>query len=220
MKLYFCSIASLAIVAAFCTSPAIANLLDDGGFELSDGNSQTSNSAWQLNVNFPDGTGSAAQFQDAPWASNPLGVAGKGVWFKAFEGEQATGDAKAEAELRQLVSAGPGTYNLSFYVRHETNFTADAAWVEISSDAGGLTTFNLLTTPNDGNYNQYSIDGFVAPAGTSQLLVRAVMDGGRVNPANPQSLMVDDFDLVQVPEPGSTTLGVLALLGLITIRRK
>ena len=194
-------------LGGWLTTQAQANLLDDPGFELATGGGQVSNSNWSLAVNFPDGVEDSAQFQDAPWASNPLGVEGVGVWFKAFEGNQAAGDALAEATLSQTVAAGPGMYDLSFYVRHEENFTAGAMTVALSSDQGDLATFDLLATPNDGEYNQFSIDGFVAGAGTTNLTIEVIMEEGTDAMVNPQSLMVDDFDLSVVPEPSTGRAG-------------
>jgi len=214
MRFKSCAIAAAAL-GLMLPAAASANLLDDPGFEAATGSSTVSNSNWVLTTNNPDGGEPSVQFQFAPWASNPLGEDGTGVWFRSFRGTEAT--ELANGEVAQTVNAGPGTYDLSFFVRHETNFTAEAAFVELSSDAGDVATFDLLATPNDGAYTQFSIEDFVASAGTTSLTVRAVMEGG-VNPGvNPQSLFVDDFNLV--PEPASALLVGAGLLAAARRRR-
>lgn len=200
---------------------ASANLLDDPSFEAATGGGQMSNSAWMLDVNFPDGVEGSAQFQDAPWASNLLGVDGVGVWFKAFEGNQGPDDEPADANLRQTVDTGPGIYDLSFWVRHEANFTAASMAVSLSSDQGDEAMFDLLSdTPADGEYNQFSINDFVASAGTTSLTVQVTMEDGIDAQANPQSMMVDDFSLTVVPEPGAIVLAALAGLGILAAGRR
>jgi hypothetical protein len=224
MKSSVLSLAAAAACLAATAAHAQVNLLNDPGFEAATTATQTSNSNWTLNANFPDGVGSAAQFQFAPWASNPLGVAGTGVWFKAFEGNQAPEgiDPPAEATLSQTVAAGPGLYDLSFFVRRETNFTASAMTVVLSSDVGDSATFDILASaPNDGAYNQMAINNFMAGPGATSLTVVATMDDGVVGPANPQSLMLDDFNLSLIPEPATAGLAVTALaLAALTRRRR
>ncbi|QDT69087.1 hypothetical protein MalM25_20140 [Planctomycetes bacterium MalM25] len=214
MRLTLLSLAMLA--AALLPVAANANLLDDGGFEAATGNTQTSNSDWSLVVGMPNGP--AAQFQDAPWASNPLGSPGIGMWFRGFEGaDGSTGGANAT--LSQTVAAGPGDYDLIFWVRHETNFAATSANVILSSDQGDSVSFDLLGTANDGAYNQYGITGFVASAGTTELTVQAVMTEGVDAGVNPQSMMLDDFSLTAgIPEPTSVLLALCGLAGLATRR--
>ncbi|MCA9260447.1 MAG: PEP-CTERM sorting domain-containing protein [Planctomycetales bacterium] len=208
----------LALAVAFASGNAAwANLLDDPGFEAATHDSQTSNSAWTLTDTDGDDTVQPAKFWDASWASNPLDQEGTGVWFRAFLGNDT---APVDATLSQTVAAGPGVYDLSFFVRHETNYLADSASVILSSDAGDSATFDLLGSANDGAYNQYSIANFVASAGTTALTVDVTMIGGRDAMANPQSLMVDDFALTSVPEPAALALAGLAVAGALARRRR
>lgn len=202
-----------------------ANLLDDPSFELATSGTTTSNSAWELVANMPDGVGLSAQFQDAPWASNPEGVDGVGVWFKAFEGEQADGDDVANAGFDQVVVGGSGFYDLTFYAKKEANFTAGAMFVAIQTDMGDQVLFSLLdaSVPNDGDFYQYGIFDFFASPGTTEITVGALMLVGVDADVNPQSLFLDDFSLTQqapsVPEP-STWLLTAAGLAFLVLRRR
>lgn len=55
---------SVAVISCFVlTEICHADLLDDGNFSMATSGTQTSNSAWTLTVNLPDGTDPAAQFQ-------------------------------------------------------------------------------------------------------------------------------------------------------------
>jgi hypothetical protein len=183
---------------------------------------QTSNSNWSLIVNFPDTVGSSAQFQTASWAAQSGST---GVWFKSFEGNQNPGDPPADATLSQTVASGAGTYDLTFFAKREANFSAIAMFVRLSSNAGDTATYNLLSilVPNDGSWNQYSILGFVAAPGTTSLTVEVVMDDGVFVPANPQSFLLDDFNLddgrSEIPEPGTVLLTGVGVLCLVMRRR-
>lgn len=189
---------------------AHASLLDDPGFALATGGGQTSNSAWTLTVNFPDGAEDAAQFQTAPWASDaadPNDGVGTGVWFKSFEG--ALGGNLADATLEQVLgNSTGGTYELTFSAKREANFSAGAWYAELSSSGtGGTDSVDLLAvTPNDGTWNSYSLTLIGVTPG-DDITVRVVMDGGYSPGVNPQSAFVDNFILT--PEPAS-----LALLGM------
>jgi hypothetical protein len=46
------------------------------------------------------------------------------------------------------------------------------------------------------------------------------MVGGVNSGVNPQSLMVDSYDLIFIPEPTSIALAGLGLLGAFSMRRK
>ena len=207
---------------AFClltTSAVSANLLDDPGFELATGGTQTSNSAWTLTVNFPDGVSSAAQFQTAPWASDPAdpndGV-GTGVWLKAFEGNQIGGEPTADATLTQTVgNVVGGTYELTFSVKRELNFTARQWFAELNSNGtGGTDTLDLLAVvPTDAAWHTYTLSLAGVSAG-DDVTVRVEMRDGVDAQVNPQSAFIDNF--VLTPEPCSLTLlGIgTALIGL------
>ncbi|MEP7363249.1 MAG: PEP-CTERM sorting domain-containing protein [Acidobacteriota bacterium] len=202
------SLVAMLLMAAVVAAPrAGAAILQDPGFELSVDGTLTSNSAWVLTSNIPDGLSLAAQFSD-------LNIPGKGglmmVWFKSFEGMFDPGDPAAQAELMQMVNATPGVYDLTFRAKLEAHFTAGQAFVEISSDVGDLQAFDLFSIPT-GIFGDFAINNFIASAGTTKLTIRAVMVDGVFADMNPQSLLLDDFNLTgggEVPEPGT-----MALLG-------
>ena len=207
----------LATALFSVSSTAAQNLLQDPSFEASTHNSQT-NPFWTLDVNFPDGAGPAAQFQDAPWASNPAGTDGIGVWFRAFEGNQANGgDPLANATLYQDVSSPAGEYELSFYYRSEQNYTAETTLVELLEDGTQIGQVDLTNADTGGAWEQFSLTGSTA-GGT--LRVQAKMVNGQDAMANPQSAMLDDFDLTVVPEPSSMLLAVFGMVILAFRSRK
>jgi hypothetical protein len=210
-------LAALSIVILSISSVQAQNLLQDPSFDLSTPESQT-NPHWTLDVDFPDGVGSAAQFQDAPWASNPTGTEGIGVWLKAFEGNQADGgDPPANATLYQEVMAPAGDYELSFFYRKETNYQAESTFVELLEDGSQIGLVDLTGVDTGGIFEQFSLNGSTA-GGT--LRVQAKMVNGTDAMANPQSAMFDDFNLAVVPEPSSSLLMVLGMAVLMLCRRR
>lgn len=216
----FCRLALILCLLCGAGSLRAVNLLDDPGFESATGGGQTSNSNWSLAVNFPDTLGASAQFQTASFAANS-GLTG--VWFKSFEGDPA--GTLANATLSQTVAGGAGTYDLSFFAKRESGFDANAMFVRLSTDMGDMETFNLLSllVPNDGSWNAYNIFDFVASAGTTMLTVDAIMEGGFNSLANPQSFLMDDFNLddraATVPEPATILLTGIGALWLFRRRR-
>ncbi len=220
---------AIAVTLLFVSSislNAATNVLADSGFDMSTHASQT-NPVWDLVANQPDGTQFSAQFQDAPWASNPAGQPGIGVWLKAFEGNQADGEPLANVTVSQTVSAIPGvSYELAVWNRQETNYTAVSTFFSVEFlDAGGsvlsLERSDITTHPKDGSWQQYALTA-VAPASTTQATVKFGMVDGVDAKANPQSAMFDDvtFSADVIPEPSSAALGVLGLVGLALRRRR
>jgi|GEM_PF-3193738 len=234
-----CIAAAVGIVAA--AGVARANLLDDGNFSAATSGTQTSNSAWVLTANAPDGTNESARFQTGFANAQNTGVGGSeapgvgtGVWFRSFEGNQAGGgDPLATAALTQGVSVtNDGDYQLTFAAGRETNFTASEFFVMLSSSGtGGSDMVNLLTaTIPNGNLGGAASTN---PGGTpftlmltgvtagDTLTVQASMINGQDALVNPQSAFLDSFSLVHVPipEPSSIALLVIGSTALLCRRR-
>ncbi len=175
------------------------------------------------------------RFQKAGFTDHVGVDAVGGMWFRGFQGDNGSNPGIfVDASAWQDVAAGPGSYLLSFFEKHERNFTADSATVEMifyqgggGGTALGSASFDLLASPSTftdpENWVQRSLPG-VAPAGTDTIRVLAQMDNGRdshIAGFNPQSMMLDGFSLT-VPEPGTIVLlglGALSLAGVGCRRR-
>lgn len=208
------TLASIAITFLTISFANAQNLLEDPSFDLSTPDT-ASNPFWILDVNMPDGVGLAAQFQDAPWASNPTGSPGIGLWMKAFEGNQAGGgDPPANATLYQDVTAMAGDYELSFFYRKEANYQAESTTVELFENGTQIGLVDLTSADTGGIFEQFFLSGTTS-GGT--LRVQAKMVNGTDAMANPQSAMFDDFSLTVVPEPASGTLAGLCLAAMVAM---
>jgi hypothetical protein len=192
---------SLGLVA----TATAQNLLDDPGFELATSGGQTSNSAWVLNVNFPDGVDPAAQFQTAPWSSNPTGTPGTGIWLRSFEGNQSHGDPPADATIFQDVAGSGGIeYIVSAWYKqepfHETQSThIGIAFFDGSSLPLGEVTLELSDLhPGNSTWIQYFIVA-EAPGSTATIRTFGGMVDGVDALMNPQSAFFDDFSLTVAP---------------------
>ena len=197
------SLVVVLILAFASASSAQTNLLADPGLETSEP-STIENPSWLLDANQPDTMGYAAIFQNAPWASNPNGIAGTGLWLRAFEAE---GEDLAHAVLTQKVPGTPGlTYELGVWFKVETNYISASTLLAIDFlDAGGevLLTEALELNgqhPADGSWVRFKVTA-QAPEGTAEIQARAEMIDGMRSPANPQSAMFDDFTLMTVVPP-------------------
>jgi hypothetical protein len=228
-----------AIVLA--VSPAQAqNLLDDGSFNLATAGGQTSNSAWTLNVDFPDPGApldGSAQFQggfaNAENGSGGPGDGGTGIWFKSFLGMRGGNAAipTANADITQTVVAPySGNFTLNFVAGREANFTAERFEVEFSSSGtGGSALVDLLAaaitpgniggaaSPNLGG-TPFSLSLSGVTAGDMLTVTGRMVDGIDFNMPGGQSAFLDRFSLV--PEPSSAALGLFVILGLVGVARR
>lgn len=232
------SLTLAACAAALLPMSANANLLDDGGFSLATSGSTTSNSAWSLVVNMPDGSDRAAQFQTGFANANNTGVGGSeapgtgaGVWFRSFEGNQGgSGEPLAQATLSQSVVAPySGDFTLNFVAGREVNFTAAAYDVALSSSGtGGTGVIDLLTasipdgnlgggaSPNPGG-TPFSLSLTGVTAGDLLTVTARVVDGMDSQIPGGQSGFIDSFSLV--PEPTTALLALLGVAGMAARRR-
>lgn len=236
MKAFLSTRAAFIACALVATTSAHASLLADGNFSLATSGTQTSNSAWQLIANTPDGTNSSAQFQTGFANAQNTGVGGpeapgvgNGVWLRSFEGNQGgSGDALAQMVLTQSVfAAADGTYTLDFVAGREANFTARVFEVTLSTNTQSVTVDLLTAAIPDGNLGgaaspnpggtpfQLSLAGVT----TGQLVTvtATMLDGEDSQLPGGQSAFLDGFAL-NVPEPGS--LALLGLGALAVLRRR
>lgn len=232
------TISLAAIAAALLPTSASAFLLDDGGFSAATSGSTTSNSAWSLTVNMPDGSDRAAQFQTGFANANNTGVGGTeapgtgaGIWLRSFEGNQGgSGEPLAQATLTQSVVAPySGDYKLNFVAGREVNFTAARFDVSLSSSGtGGSGVIDLITaaipdgnlgggaSPNPGG-TPFEISLTGVTAGDLLTVTASMVDGADSQIPGGQSGFLDSFSLV--PEPTSAVLAGLAAIGLAARRR-
>jgi len=232
----------LAASLAALLLPAMAQgqLLDDGDFSNATSGSTTSGSDWSLDINLPDTTNRAAQFQTGFANAQNTGVGGPqspgtgaGVWFRAFEGAQDPGQDPAQATLTQSILA-PSTsdYRLDFVAGRETFFTADAFSVTLEANLAGSVSVDLLAASiPDGNLGGGSSGNpggtpFIlkltgVTAGETITVTGQMLNGVDVDPeSGGQSAFLDSFSLTEVPEPGSALLATLAAFGFLVRRRR
>lgn len=180
------------------------------------------------------------ELSSEPWsgpAPTPVTPSDMGVFFKPFSGDLGTGDL-ATGRLYQDVAGSAGiTYRLTGWAGAEANYSGLIAGSQTRSefslqflDAGnnliGSAILDLraagLGTPNGEafNYQQFSLLA-TAPLGTATVRAGVAMIDAFANPAGGgQAFVVDDFDLVVVPEPTSLALVGLGFAALLSARRR
>lgn len=156
-------------------------------------------------------TGGGASF------ANRLSPGANGLWLKPFNGSLAS---PSDATLSQVVSGTPGgNYTFSGWSKWETNYSGGLTAISGSPsptqtllelaflDAGNVVigtpvTVNLKTAGqmNDSTWRQYSVNG-IAPAGTANVRVSAIMNDGVNSGSNPQSAFFDDLSLTLAGAP-------------------
>lgn len=226
------------IVMIGWTSHSYAALLHDENLSLATSGSTTSNSAWSLITNMPDGTNLAAQFQTGFANAQNTGVGGPeapgtgaGVWFRTFEGNQGgSGEPLANAVLTQSVIApSDGNYVLDFVAGREANFIARVFSVTLSTNSQASTIDLLTAAIPDGNLGgaasgnpggtPFSLLLPGVTAGELLTVTAVVLDGEDSQIPGGQSAFLDGFSL-NVPEPASASLICLGLMTLVASRRR
>ena len=120
------------------------------------------------------------------------------------------------------VTAGQ-TYDVSAWMR-TVSFNTSEAFVEVDfNNASGGFTLQTNTAPVGGvtAYNQYSLNGLIAPAGSLSASVRAVVHTTGATADNAWYTF-DDFQFNQVvPEPGTLALCLMGMgFGSILVHRR
>lgn len=235
------TLSALCAMGLMCSvdNAAHASLLVDGNFSLATTGTTTSNSAWQLIANQPDGTNNGAQFQTGFANAQNTGVGGPeppgtgtGIWFRSFEGNQGgSGEALAQGVVTQsVVAPSDGDYILDFVAGRETNFTADAFAV-VLSDGTQFDAVDLLTaaipdgnlggaaSPNPGG-TPFTLSLSGVSAGDVLSVTGLMLNGRDSQIPGGQSAFLDGFSLNFVPEPVSASLLSLGMIGLVGLRRR
>jgi hypothetical protein len=162
----------------------------------------------------------------APFA-NRVGT-GTGVWLRPFVTMVPEGDAT----VTQTVPASPGSkYAFSGWSRWEANYSGgqtgsptqtriELAFLNASNAViGSPVSLDLRTQQmNDNMWRQHMVMG-TAPAGTVSARVSAIA-ADMFNTTGAQSAFFDDFTFALIPEPGSLTLCLIALLGIVGLSRR
>lgn len=238
-------ILSLSVLAlGLCgISSANANLLLNGSLDLTQpveivpGFFLPKPTNW-VNEGFRSITGPYEdEMSSEPWAGpapTPVTTGGElgqdyAVFFKAFSGNGANG--AMTGHLYQDVIATPGmSYTLTGWAGAEANLLASGAELALEFFDSGNSLIQSSTTSlfpsifvDNGqpfNYKQFTVSG-IAPVNTAYVRSRVSILNGIPNPAGGgQAFVVDDFELTAVPEPGSTALGVLSVLGAFALRSR
>jgi len=225
------NLASFVVIGLLTGNVAKADLLSNGNLDATSVGPQTlaTPTGWSINATrrlsgpFADGCSSEG-------FANAGAAGGFGLFFKPFQGSLSdpltvsffqdkpaapgltytfTGMAGAEANYSGLIAGGITKSLFSIDFLNAANSVIGTASLDLA--AVGLGTAN----GNPFNYKQFSLSA-TAPDGTATIRVGASMVDAYSNPlGGGQAFVVDEFALVQVPEPSTLALGVLGLAGLM-----
>ena len=217
-------LAGLALLGA----PAFANLLINPGVDDPPDHETDIATGWTLEEPSLDGDGNPVNSATFASFANHTPGGARGLWYRSFEGGLGGDEPfEVDAHLYQDVSGTAGSaYTLSAWYRYETFYSGTDPFantqtilaIDFLDGGGGVISsaeldIDSVQTP-DGEWREFSVNG-VAPAGTTTVRARSSMLGGVLEPQNPQSAFVDDFNLV--PEP---TSALLLVAGGLALRRR
>lgn len=210
-------VSAIALIAA-ASSGASANIIINSGFESGNGADAAD---WAEIIGGPSGlversmampnSGTYSAYMAFDHINNP---AAGGAYF--IEQNQPVGSITALE-----------SYDLSFFAKVDsTDFLGMDAFVQIlwldqdGSDGGGVrgeTLTSLIGLGINDGYQQFSLDGLEAAAGSDSFLLRFQLSAGAVD-GIANGLYVDDVSLTLVPAPGA--LALMGLGGLAATRRR
>jgi len=173
------------------------------------------------------------EMSSEPWAGpapTPVTVDDWGVFFKPFSGNAT--DGAATGHLFMDLPGVPGlTYSLTGWAGAEANYLAQSSifaidflgigGVLLSSSELDLVAAGLFTDNGQAfDYKPFTVTG-MAPAGTVTVRARVSMINAMSNPAGGgQAFVVDDFELIIVPEPSALALSTLGVISFLALRRR
>ena len=179
------------------------------------------------------GNATAAQYEGG--FANQVNLGGLGVWYRAFLG--AAGSGVGSTLTQSVTATTAGAYVLRFQAVVEQNFLADALNATLTKTGGASVTLDLLSkrvgagsTYSGGGFGQigaatppYDPRQALSLAGVNAgdtLTVSIEMINGRSSGVNPQSAVIDNFELALIPEPSACVLASSGLLGALVLRRR
>lgn len=194
-----------------------------------------------INTGFRTTTGAYEdEMSSEPWAGpapTPATLNDMGVFFKPFTGNLGTGDLATGHLYQDVAGIAGATYHFTGWAGAEANYSGlipgsatksqfSLEFLGAANNVLGSTILDLraagLGSPNGQafNYQQFSLLG-VAPMGTVTVRAGVSMIDAFGNPAGGgQAFVVDDFDLVVVPEPTTLALAGVGFVALLAVRRK
>ena len=222
---HFLSVIAALGLAACCTSVANANLLSNPNLDTVSVGPQINPTPTGWSVNSSKSvSGTNSDGCSSETFANVCCTGGDGLFFKAFQGVQSSGDLINVLFFQDNAAIPGGKYTLSGYAAAEDNYCGrfntnspapQSLFVVEFLNSGGTVlasnTFDLaaagLPSGTGGSAVQFTTPQFTAPAGTATVRAGASMlNGYNCGPGPSQAFVVDVFDLeVQVP-PGAPVI--------------
>ena len=195
--LFFC------LVLMAITTPADADLIVNGGFELTTGPSPSVPDGWEV-YGFNDRSPLA-------YTGSSVVPPASGSW--ALDLGPHGHDEKNGGTISQTFSvSAPGTYAFSFDYTNELNhasYLADFSWF-----LTGAVTDSATLTGVGGGYQNFSNSYVVSSSGDVTVGFQDIISGQLYD------AVLDNVSFVSVPEPSSCVMFLIGMLGLGFRRRR